>query len=74
MRKIISTAAAMLACVCAAMAIDAQEWANYARYESDNMSVEKRPVAVLMGDSITEGWFAQDPGSSSWTTISPAGA
>lgn len=61
MRKIISAAAATLACVCAASAIDAQEWANYARYESDNMSVEKRPVAVLMGDSITEGWFAQDP-------------
>lgn len=61
MKKIISAAAAMLAFVCAAFAIDAQEWANYARYEKDNMSVEKRPVAVLMGDSITEGWFAHDP-------------
>ena len=30
--------------------------ANFARYAAANAEVKKRPVAVFMGDSITDGW------------------
>lgn len=36
------------------------DWANYGRYAKANEEVlasEKAPVAVFMGDSITDGWF-----------------
>lgn len=36
-------------------------WADFARYEKSNAEVTTRPKAVFMGDSITDGWFAQDP-------------
>jgi hypothetical protein len=37
----------------------AQDFANYAKYEKDNVKVKSQntvPNAVFMGDSITEGW------------------
>lgn len=37
------------------------EWANFARYEEANAQVTSRPRAVFMGDSITDGWYRQDP-------------
>ena len=43
----------------------AQDYANYAKYEKENTIVKSQnaaPIAVFMGDSITEGWFATDPG------------
>ncbi|PZU81478.1 MAG: acylhydrolase [Chryseobacterium sp.] len=43
----------------------AQEFANFGRYQKQNQEVLSQNVApnsVLMGDSITEGWFATDPG------------
>ncbi|WP_027383215.1 SGNH/GDSL hydrolase family protein [Epilithonimonas caeni] len=43
----------------------AQDFANFGRYQKQNQEVLSQNVApnsVLMGDSITEGWFATDPG------------
>ena len=42
----------------------AQDFANYSKYEKDNVKVKSTntvPSAVFMGDSITEGWFSTDP-------------
>lgn len=42
----------------------AQDFANFGRYQQQNQEVISQNVApnsVLMGDSITEGWFATDP-------------
>ena len=42
----------------------AQDFANYARYEKDNVKVKSQntvPNAVFMGDSITKGWVNNDP-------------
>lgn len=37
-----------------------QDWAQYGRYENRNSEV-KSPKVVLMGDSITEGWYRHHP-------------
>ena len=37
------------------------DWAGFGRYKENNAKVQVRPKAVLMGDSITDGWYAQDP-------------
>lgn len=37
----------------------AQDWPNLKKYASDNLKIinaEKKPTAVFMGNSITEGW------------------
>ncbi|QIY84101.1 acylhydrolase [Chryseobacterium sp. NEB161] len=42
----------------------AQDFANFGRYQKQNqevLSLNIAPNSVLMGDSITEGWFATDP-------------
>ncbi|MDP9956796.1 lysophospholipase L1-like esterase [Epilithonimonas hungarica] len=42
----------------------AQDFANFGRYQKQNQEVISQNVApnsVLMGDSITEGWFSTDP-------------
>ena len=33
---------------------------NFARYEASNMEVKTPPVAVFMGDSITDNWYKYD--------------
>lgn len=41
-----------------------QDFANFARYAKQNQEVKSKttpPNSVLMGDSITEGWFSTDP-------------
>ena len=38
-----------------------REWAKFARYEKDNAQMKSAPMAVFMGDSITEGWARQRP-------------
>ena len=38
-----------------------RDWAQFGRYQKANETVTVRPKAVLMGDSITDGWAAQDP-------------
>lgn len=37
-----------------------KDWANFGRYNNANEQVSTRPVAVLMGDSITDGWARMD--------------
>ena len=39
-----------------------QDWAQFGRYEEANAGVAVRPLAVLIGDSITDGWDGKDPG------------
>ncbi|MGM9739535.1 MAG: SGNH/GDSL hydrolase family protein [Candidatus Cryptobacteroides sp.] len=39
----------------------AQDWANFERYSNDNKNVAVKPTAVLMGDSITDLWYATRP-------------
>jgi len=33
-----------------------KDWANFRRYQEANTGVAKTPTAVLMGDSVTQGW------------------
>jgi len=58
----------LAAAISISVSAQSQEWPNYRRYASDNDAVKaaqakgtKRPVAVLMGDSITDGWPYADP-------------
>ena len=37
-----------------------KDWARFSRYASQNEEVKDRPLVVLMGDSITDGWAKQD--------------
>lgn len=37
------------------------QWAQYNRYAAQNDSISSRPKAVLMGNSITDGWAAKRP-------------
>ena len=44
--------------------LSAQDFANFGKYQKQNQEVISQnivPNSVLMGDSITEGWFATDP-------------
>ena len=38
-----------------------QDWAQYGRYETQNKAVTKKPKAVFIGDSLTDGWYRLDP-------------
>lgn len=37
------------------------DWASFGRYQSENSSITVPPVAVLIGDSITDVWASYDP-------------
>lgn len=37
------------------------DWANFKRYETENASVKEAPVAVFMGNSITDHWRGMHP-------------
>lgn len=46
------------------MMITAQDFANFAKYEKENLQIKSQqtpPNTVFMGDSITEFWKAHDP-------------
>ena len=43
------------------LAVAQNDWANYNRYAEANAQVTAAPKAVLMGDSITDGWPFADP-------------
>ena len=38
-----------------------KDWAHFGRYQQANAGLSFKPVAVFMGDSITDGWYSQDP-------------
>jgi len=47
---------------CLSLMVSAQkDWANFGRYLEANKEVKKTADAVLMGNSITDGWFAKNP-------------
>jgi lysophospholipase L1-like esterase len=58
MRRIFISIVVLL---CAAVVASAQDWAKFSRYEEANSQVTQKPKAVLMGDSITDGWASNDP-------------
>lgn len=37
------------------------QWAQYNRYAAQNDSINSRPKAILMGNSITDGWAKRRP-------------
>ena len=37
-----------------------RDWANFNRYNQANETVQAKPRAVFMGDSITDNWFRMD--------------
>ena len=37
------------------------DWGNFKRYEKANAELTKAPLVVLMGDSITDFWYDNDP-------------
>ena len=37
-----------------------KDWARFAYYDNLNKKVEKKPLAILYGDSITRGWARTD--------------
>ena len=44
--------------------LSAQDFANFGKYQKQNQELKSKniaPSSILMGDSITEGWFATDP-------------
>lgn len=63
MKRIFITLVVAIACTMAAHAQDLPEkdWADFKRYSEADASVTAAPKAVLMGDSITDGWASQDP-------------
>lgn len=42
-------------------AFAANDWANFGRYANANKGVESAPLAVIMGDSITDNWVKRTP-------------
>lgn len=61
-RKLTLTTLLALTAICASAQIapDA-DWAQFGRYAADNEKVTEKPLAVLMGDSITDNWDREDP-------------
>lgn len=67
MKKILLTAAMLLTMMAISLNAQEKEWPNYARYAKSNKEIleaqangAKKPLAVLMGDSITDGWYPTD--------------
>lgn len=60
MNKLVLYAAVCLMAV-SIMPAEAQDWARFEKYKDANEAVVTKPKAVLMGDSITEGWFSKRP-------------
>ena len=59
------TLLSLLVALCCTATLSAQDlpdrdWANFGRYASANATVTSAPKAVLMGDSITDGWYRND--------------
>ena len=63
MKKIVfaAIAALLFSTVISAQDLPDNDWANFNRYSKANAEVTVKPKAVLMGDSITDGWYRNDP-------------
>ena len=63
MKKILFAAIAALFCAATLSAQDLpdNDWAQFKRYSQANAEVTGKPLAVLMGDSITDSWLRNDP-------------
>ncbi len=51
----------IIAVIMAATGYAQEDWAKFERYAAANDTVKTAPKAVLMGDSITDGWARQRP-------------
>lgn len=65
MKKVFIAAALLLSTL--ALPAQNKDWPNYSRYAEQNARIVReqaegaeRPLAVLMGDSITDGWYPSD--------------
>lgn len=45
----------------AAKPAEPTDWPAFKRYEEANAAITKSPLVVLMGDSITDYWYTEDP-------------
>lgn len=63
MKKLLFAALAAAFCMLSAHAQDLpdKDWAQFGRYAGANAELSFKPVAVLMGDSITDAWYKMDP-------------
>lgn len=55
-KTLIIIAMAILPAILFAQDKNLYDWPNYERYAKQNSTIAVKPKAVLMGDSITEGW------------------
>lgn len=61
MKKLLTIIAALIGIVVCADAQAQKDWANFGRFEQANKEQTTAPKAVLMGNSITEGWVGKRP-------------
>lgn len=63
MKRFLLAALAAAFCMLSARAqeLPDQDWAHFGRYQQANAGLTGKPVAVFMGDSITDGWYRLDP-------------
>lgn len=61
MKRIVSITVAAILSATVSFAQEPQDWAGFSIYEEANMKTEKGAKAVLIGDSITEGWISKSP-------------
>jgi len=51
----------LLFALCVTASFAQNDWQNTGRYEKDNAAVTSKPVAVFIGNSITDNWARFDP-------------
>ena len=59
MKKILFLLCALVCCT--SLYAQKSDWAQYSRYEAANREIAFEPVAVFMGNSITDIWYQQHP-------------
>lgn len=59
-KSVVLAVALVLSCALPSFA-QKKDWAQFGRYEKANQEVTVKPLAVLMGDSITDGWDNAHP-------------
>jgi len=60
-KTVIFVVLSLMCAYAAAQELPSYDWANFGRYAAANEALAgKQPLAVIMGDSITDGWFSAD--------------